>query len=318
MSVINFPSSTEDVNPEVVDEETAIENETVVNPKSNLSKDNEIYLNGILERMQMECNAIAKTNNQAAICVSNMVSSIVNQIVKCVKDEFAANETLANSVFAGYFIKECIDSATAVISGGVISPITGDEDEWRDVTDPADVGQNLVINYRGTDYNIPIESVQVNVRYPKIYRFNGDNNYAHRLDYFQFHDVGNPSVVHRTEDSLRFIQFPYSMDSMHVQCIIRDNSITDYIEFTPDEISNGLVYPNAANLHPESYIVAPRIPFSMLESAGINLDDEIHKYIDFVMCTHINQEDESDFDFDCEDDSDFDDDDHDSEIYNDD
>ena len=288
MAVINFPG----INNEQSDERINNPNE------HDFSNDNMIYLDGVIERMKAECNALNKTNNAVAIHLGNIISNIVNYTVSNIKDEFEKSPDLNRDIHAGFMIKECIDSVTAIFAGGVISPITGDEDEWVDITDPADVGQTLSINYRDTEYHIPIESVQVNIRYPKIYRFNNDNQYAHRLDYFQFHNIGNPNEVHRTEDSLRFIQFPYSMTSVHVQCIIDDNNITDYIEFTSDQISNGLVYPDPTNSHPEAYVIAPRIPFSMLEAAGISIDSEINDYIDNIM----NDTSNSDFDFDDDDD----------------
>lgn len=291
MAVINFPE-TKDTVKEVITPNTP-----------DFSQDNKIYLQGVIERMNAECNALAKTNNPTAIHLGNIISNIVNFTIDSIEKEFKEAPELNQKMHSGFLIKECIESVTAIFAGGVISPITGDDDEWIDVTDPADVGQNLTITYRDADYHIPIESVQVNIRYPKIYRFNNDNNYAHRIDYFQFHNIGNPDQVHRTEDSLRFIKFPYAMDSVHVQCIIDGNNITDFIEFTPDEISNGLVYPNSNNPAPESYLIAPRIPFSMLEQSNINIDEEIHSYIDSVMSAHIDEEDDSDnFDFDFEDD----------------
>lgn len=298
MSVINFPGATSEQNPEAVENIEEVD----VTKTPDFSKDNNIYLEGVLNRMEAERNALAKTNNPTAIHLGNIISNLVNYTVESIKEELEKSPEMNQNVHAGFIIKECIDSVTAIFAGGVISPITGDDDEWLDVTDPADVGQNLTIPYRGTEYHIPIESVQVNIRYPKIYRFNNDNQYAHRLDYFQFHNIVNQDQVHRTEDSLRFIQFPYSMTSVHVQCIMMDNQITDYIEFTPDDISNGLVYPDSNNAHPESFIVAPRIPFTMLEAAGINLDTEIHEYIDSVMTAHndTDEEDECDFDFDDE------------------
>jgi hypothetical protein len=140
----------------------------------------------------------------------------------------------------------------------------------------------IKITYRDKEYSITIESIQINNRYPKIYRLNNDNNLAHRVDYFQFHDARNPENIHLTEDSIRFIQFPYSMQSLHSHCIIDDKVISDYLDFDYSEIKDGLIYPNQSSDEATSYVIAPKIPFTMLEEAGINMDKEIEIYVETI------------------------------------
>jgi hypothetical protein len=95
----------------------------------------------------------------------------------------------------------------------------------------------------------------------------------------QFHDVARPGKINLTEDSIRFIQFPYSMSSIHSQCIVdEDNNIKDYLDFEFDEITNGLVYTDQSTDDPNAYIIAPKIPFHMLEEAGINIEEEIEQF----------------------------------------
>lgn len=259
--VIQFPNN---------NEQTTVENA--------IAQQNKIYLEGIKDRMHEEYNALVRTGNEQAIRTGKIISDMVNSIIDITTDIFNTT-SLNTSAHAPAFLNQCMQSINAIFAGGVISPLTGADEEWIDTTVPEDIGQQFKFKYRGKEYSIKIESVQVNIRYPKIYRLNGDNNLAHRIDYFQFHDATKPDHVHLTEDSIRFIQFPYTMQSLHSQCIIEDKTISDYLDFEYDEIANGLIYFDQSNPDPHSYVIAPKVPFTMLEEIGINIEEEIATFI---------------------------------------
>ena len=75
------------------------------------------------------------------------------------------------------------------------------------------------------------------------------------------------------------------MQSAHSQCILEDNKISDYLDFDYDDIVNGLVYIDQTNDDPNSYIVAPKIPFNALEEFGINVEDEVAEYLKIMSGT---------------------------------
>ena len=281
---VNFPNN----------DHNTIENEIV--------RQNKIYLEGIRERMNHEYNALLRTNNEPAITTGKIISKMVNSIIDHTADAFNENSELNKRIHAPAFISQCMQSINAILAGGIISPLTGEDEEWVDTTVAEDVGQQFKFNYRGKEYSITIESVQVNVRYPKIYRLNNDNRLAHRIDYFQFHNATKPDNIHLTEDSIRFIQFPYTMQTLHSHCIVEDNKISDYLDFGYNEIANGLVYPDQSNDDPHSYIIAPKIPFHMLEEAGIDIEEEISAYVTEIDNSQMPDFEDDDFDNDFMDD----------------
>lgn len=261
--VVNFPGS-----------QNTIENE--------ISQQNRIYLEGIKDRMNEEYKALIRTENAQAIETGKVIFDMLNAIVDRTIEEFDKSPILSTRVHAPMFINQCIQSLNAILAGGIISPLTGVEEEWVDTTVSEDIGQQFKFKYRGKEYSIDIESVQVNIRYPKIYRLNNDNRLAHRIDYFQFHDATKPENVHLTEDSIRFIQFPYTMQTLHSHCVVEEKTISDYLDFYYDEIANGLIYPDQTNDDPHSYVIAPKIPFYMLEEEGISVEDEIAAFINDI------------------------------------
>lgn len=247
--------------------------------ENEIAQQNKMYLEGIKSRMNEEYNAIVRSENSQAIETAKIISDMLHAVVDRTIKAFEDMPTMNTRVHAPAFINQCIKSLNAILAGGVISPLTGADEEWVDATVPDDVGQEFKFTYRGKNYAITIESVQVNIRYPKIYRLNNDNRLAHRIDYFQFHDATKPENVHLTEDSIRFIQFPYTMQTLHSHCVVEEKTISDYLDFDYDEIANGLIYPDQTNGDPHSYVIAPKIPFYMLEEEGINLENEIAAYI---------------------------------------
>ena len=267
MSVINFPNQSEAT-------ENTIQNE--------IAQQNKQYVDSVLIRMAAEHAALVRTQDPNAIALGDLILKLLEDIIDDITDFQNNNLPKDSQIQIPYFINQCMQSVNAILAGGIISPLTGVDEEWHDITAPEDVGKEFKIVYRGVEYSITIESVQVNVRYPKIYRLNGDNRFAHRIDYFQFHNAVNPDNINLTQDSIRFIQFPYTMQSLHSHCILENNQIVDYLDFDHNDIANGLVYPDQSNDDPHSYVIAPKIPFHMLEEAGISVIDEVKAYDDAI------------------------------------
>lgn len=248
--------------------------------ENEIDEQNRNYLQSIMSKAQIEFEALERTGNEQAAWIGKLAKDIVYSIVSTVDTTLNNSEEYKNRVNASVVVSQVMQSVNAMLAGGVISPITGCDEEWQDVTVAEDVGQSLKINFRGRQFELPIESVQVNIRYPKIYRLNNDNAYAHRIDYFQFHDVCHPEHTRLTEDSIRFIKFPYSMETLHCSCIVENNTIMEYMDFSEGDISHGVVYPNQmANSAEEPYahLIAPKIPFHMLEDV-LDLEAEIAEY----------------------------------------
>lgn len=283
--VINFPNE-------------ELEKEEKHDVKHDIAKENEQYLSGLRAKMEAEYNAIVRTKNENAIELGSVISEIMNSIIDIISTKYAKSPELYSKLPASRFLYHCMEAINSMMVGGIISPLTGDEEEWIDTTVSDDIGQQFKVQFRGKEYSITIQSVQTNIRYPRIYRLNGDNNLAHRIDYLQFHAIGHPEHTHLTSDSIRFITFPYQMESIHSQVVLNDkNEITDYFDLSYDEIKDGIVYPNQTSDDPHAYLIAPKVPVSMLIEDGINIDEEIENYLHSI-------DDMDSFNFDFNDDED--------------
>ena len=270
--------------------------EEQANMYTEIQNQNTNFCNGLRNRVEAECAALARSGDSNAMFIGDIINAVVNNIVNIFEDLSKTNDNLINIPF---FSEQVMQSVNAIMAGGIISPLTGCDEEWVDVTVPEDVGQHFRCEYREKEYEIEIESVQVNARYSKIYRLNNDNRFAHRIDYIQFHDATNTNKVHLTADSIRFIQFPYTMESVHTACVINsENQISDYLNCDHETISNGLVYGNYNSDNPTKYLIAPKIPFHMLEDEGISIDTEIEDYFRQVaenLSADDYEDDDSDF-----------------------
>ena len=269
--------------------------ESNINIEEEILRQNKMYIDNVRAKAKIEHDALVRTGNEQAIQLGSVIYKIIDSIATSV-DEALESYNIVGKIQAPYFLNQCMQSVNAILAGGVISPITGDDEEWVDTTVPEDIGKEFTFEYRGKEHTITINSVQVNKRYPKIYRLNNDNDLAHRIDYFQFHDAKNPAKVHLTEDSIRFIQFPYTMQALHSHCIVDDRTISDYLDFDYSEIKDGLIYPDQSNDAPDSYVIAPKMPFSMLEENGIIIEEEIEKYLNYVNSNNFELSEEYDDD----------------------
>ncbi len=254
------------------------------------------FTDGLLAKTKLEHDAVCKSGEKNVETVADIIYEIINSMSDIVRNKYSINPDLFEKLSTGSIFDQIMASINAIMRGGIIWVLTGDEDEWADVTSPEDIGKNMTINFRNEDYTITIESVQMNKRYPNIYRFNNDNNYAHRIDYMCFHNLKDPEKVKFTNDSIRFIEFPYRLESVHINAIFNDSGdIVDYLNITEDEIKDQIVYGNEDSKDPHAYIIAPRVPLLLLKENGINIENEVNDYLQLVDM-------ESSFDFNDDDD----------------
>lgn len=293
--VIKFPNKNND--------EKEISKNNGENIENDIIRENMNYFESVKAKMENEYSALERTGNERVISLGTIVYNIVNSVVEEVSEVFKNNPDISSQMNAQQFVIQSMQSSMAIFAGGIISPLTGDEEEWEDITVPEDIGQELKIEYRNKEFKIPIESIQMNKRYPRIYRLNGDNKFAHRTDYIQFFDVDHPENIHATEDSIRFIQFPYTMEAIRCGCLIDEieKVISHYIDLDYDEILNGLIYHDEASEDLHAYVIAPKIPFFMLEENGIDVEKEIAEYIKCVDSLDLfefgNEDDDDELDF---------------------
>ena len=199
-------------------------------------------------------------------------------------------------------LKTVIESMTVLMHQHNLTPLTGEEYEWKDVTAAEDVGKICNITFRGNTIKIPIESIQQNKRCSFVFRYNNDNNLAHNIrGVIYCHDDGHSvtSTTLQNDDSLRFVKFPYMpaiipLPIKYDQHADKDNTCKTYEEIP--NLHNGygyqrgytsadriiFPYPGEISKNYKAYLVAPKIPFTTFEEYGIDIDKEVKEYYDFL------------------------------------
>lgn len=158
-----------------------------------------------------------------------------------------------------------------ILKGYPICPLLGTEDEWE-----PEIAENL-LKMIGSDIwftqehlegtCIHIESIDYNIRYPMIKRFNHDNRTAHRTDAVTYIDYRNGKVLSPEESkatSIRFIEFPYSVKEsvkyvvdLETQMIVQENGDTS-VESMGTQFPRFIteLIDKDKELHPEDYELA--------------------------------------------------------------
>lgn len=199
-------------------------------------------------------------------------------------------------------LKAAIESMTVLMHQHNLTPLTGEEYEWKDVTAAEDVGKICNITFRGNTIKIPIESIQQNKRCSFVFRYNNDNNLAHNIrGVIYCHDDGHSvtSTTLQNDDSLRFIKFPYMpaiipLPIKYDQHADKDNTCKTYEEIPNPHNGYGyqrgytsadriiFPYPGEISKNYKAYLVAPKIPFTMFEEYGIDINKEVKEYYAFL------------------------------------
>ena len=227
----------------------------------------------IRDKMEAEIEAVAATNNPAALGVAKDVQAILEILMGTAAirsrgvDTDVADVTQLIGSYLGYL--------RTVLSGGILTPLTGREEEWEDIDAPADGERRIICLFNGKEYPIEFKSVQVNRRYQNIYRFNKDNNYAHRADMIRFVDRNNPKRYVTTQLSRRFIKFPYTLDQ--VDCLVdvdENGTILGY----PDDLDELKLQSQIAFFTSNGGVIAaPSIPFHFLKKEGIDYKQAVQE-----------------------------------------
>ena len=249
------------------------------NVAERIQSRNDNFIQNVMNHMLVEQEAICKTGNEGAIESSKDIFKIVSNLCDIINERC---DSMNNNAIAPMLVTNYLKAVASIFNGGVLSPLTGEDEEWIDVTAEEDIGKTVNFEFREHTIGITIESVQVNRRYPRIYRLNSDNRLAHRIDFVQFHDYLKPEIVRFNEESIRFIQFPYDMKGIHVDAVIEEDKIIDAVSHELEELENDVIFPDMENPDRYAYIIAPKIPYHMLEEYGCNVEEELEAYLENV------------------------------------
>lgn len=215
----------------------------------------------IRAKLDMEMKAIEKTNNEGAVEMMNDVIAIVDNMlgVGTIRSRGAGTD-MGDLVLV---LRNYVKYIETILAGGILTPLTGREEEWADVDIANGSEKYIVRNFRGIEYRIDFKSVQVNKRYGNIYRFNKDNKYAHRMDMILFTNVNAPNNTIVNNASLRFIQFPYTLEQVRIASILDEQNQFARTADGDDlqEVMDTIAFKATSG----NVVAAPPIPFTTLK-----------------------------------------------------
>ena len=220
-------------------------------------------------KIENEIDALKRTKNHPAAEFAQDVQSIIDMMLgtAAIRCRNADTDTMSIQKILGQYVT----SIQTILRGGILTPLTGVEEEWEDIKLDPDDSKELLIPFRGKTYTINYKSVQVNKRFRNIYRYNKDNKYAHRIDMIALRETTNRNLIRTTDISLRFIKFPYTLDYVNVNVDVNDEGeIINYHGTTRDGLNDQIAFRSAAG----DVILAPRIPFYLLKREGIDYQAE--------------------------------------------
>ena len=234
--------------------------------------ENSNYVKTILEHSQNEITALERYSPEFT-SIGYDVHSIVNNVIGIALQRLRGKDDDISSLEA--LVAQYMRSTMAILSGNLLSPLRGETDEWQDVELAGDMDKVLTVEFRGTPYELKFKSIQVNVRYPKIFRFNKDNRLAHRTDAIRFIKQDNPNTFSTYPMSVRFIKFPYDMDVITFieegeNRYLRPN---DKRIYTKEDIMNSVAF--VSDGAAQKCVLAPPIPHHMA-SKVCDLNEELN------------------------------------------
>lgn len=215
----------------------------------------------IRSKLEMELKAIERTNNEGAVELMKDVIAITDNMlgVGVIRSRGAGTDMADLALVLRNYVKYI----ETVLAGGILTPLTGREEEWEDVAISPDSEKVFTRTFRGNDYRIEFKSVQVNKRYGNIYRFNKDNKYAHRMDMILFTNINPPGNTVVNNASLRFIQFPYTLEQVRIASVLDENN--NFARTADGNELQDVIDEIAFKATSGNVIAAPPIPFPTLK-----------------------------------------------------
>ena len=256
------------------------------NEKLTRSEFNKLFEKTITDRTILEIKQLKEYNKYTKrfpVEFSNDVEHLINIMVMMGKNR--NNESYKNQELLGTILKNYMDCIDSIFSGKIIVPLLGTDNEWEDVTDSTE-SLERTFEFNGKEINMVFDSIQKNKRIPTVFRFNNSNKYAYRTDYIQLVDIDTNNII-CCKDSVRFIEFPYNGNVITTKVKIGDKTentieVKESYDISLEMIENGIVYPDQSTFsyYDPTYVIAPKVPFHMLKSFNIDLDERIKTFME--------------------------------------
>ena len=192
-----------------------------------------------------------------------------------------------------------LNSLSTIARGGILSPISGNDDEWREIKSEP---REMLITFRGKECRFLVTSVEENIRYPKIRRFNHDNRLAHTytgIGFVSHNDENDDERINYSAESIRYIKFPYTMSRVEIECTIDGDKLIP-VDYDIPALHDQIVFIDSWNTHVSSnedeetsVAIMPPVPFYFLDELGIDINAEIEAEIERIN-SFVDDDDEFD------------------------
>ena len=272
----DVPAASEE--PKVIDASKVFKPEDTskeVPKRPEFQKINNNYINSVATHASSEVNTLeqmARKDPNVAAALAYDARTLIMQMLAMGSIRVRGENTdvgILQDVVERYYAM-----IGAFLQGQNIAPITGDESEWVDVEVDENAEKVLKVRFRDKNYEIKYDTVQANTRCPGMFRFNGDNRFAHVTNFYKFHDIKHPENVYSTAMSRRFITFPYFGESYDADVELAENGeVARYIGLSNYSLTSKILYPRG-----DGCFIASPIPVYMLSEVGVNIDEEMEKF----------------------------------------
>ena len=256
------------------------------NEKLTTSEINSLFEKTIINRTALEIEQLKeynKSKNVFSAEFSNDVEHLINMMIMMAKNR--NNDSYNNQELLGSVLKIYMNFIDSIFSGKIFTPLLGTDNEWEDITDNNNKSLEKTFSFNGKEINMVFDNIQRNKRMSTVFRFNDNNKYAYRTDYIQMIDI-DTNQIFCCSDSVRFIEFPYNGNIITTKVKIGDRTektieIKESYDISLEMIENGIVYPDQSKFsyNNPAYIIAPKVPFHMLKSFNVDLDERIKAFM---------------------------------------
>ena len=240
-------------------------------PRPNFYEENSIFLRNLHESVTAEVRAAERSNPDLVPLIQD------TQTALDILSALASARTRGDGqeiVKVQDMLRDYFQIIGTILNGGILTPLAGTEDEWEDVPLNPNTEKSFTVDFRGKTYTIEFKSVQVNKRFPKIFRFNKDTRLAHREDLVRVFDAKSPGYYFTTKVSRRFIKFPYTLETVSKAAEMSEDgkSVVCYTDGTEQDILDEIAFKVG-----DKVLLAPPVPVHMLKKDGIDIDAELAK-----------------------------------------
>lgn len=235
-------------------------------------------ITNIMNHTEREILAFRNLGNDNVVL--NSIFSCLEEIVPTILDKTYEHFSKNSDHIENYveFLEWIMSSSVVLFIGDLLSDLTGNDFEWQEIPIDDVIDKTLSIPFEDKTFTLEINSIEYNMRYPMVMRYNHDNKYAHihdglhgfnifTLEAEEFKNVPKDDTPYN-RIATRFITFPFKPHELYMSS-----------EASVETIQNSLY---AVNIKDGSVELFPGVPLCFLEENGIDIKERYEsEYITF-------------------------------------